>query len=174
MVPTGAPGAALAYALLATLLVLDLRSGDDALRRRNFQCTWTALWVLAAGLQLGSRTALAPFRANFNEAAGGEPGALSSLDHHLADITSAHAVATAVLLAFVELLLALAPWLGHERSTLLTIFGVLAVFWVCGENLGGVLTWSASDVGIMPLLALIALRGSSTRRSPRARTSGRR
>jgi hypothetical protein len=158
MLPTGAPGAALACALLATLLVLDLRSGDDALRRRHFRCTWTALWVLAAGLQLGSRVPLSLlFRANFNESAGGEPGALSGLDHHLAEITSAHAVATTVLLALVELLLASAPWLGHERLTLVTTFGVLLVFWVCGENLGGVLTWSASDVGIMPLMALIAL-----------------
>jgi len=158
MLPTGAPGAALAYALLATLLVLDLRSGNDALRRRNFRCTWTAMWVLAAGLQLGSRVPLALlFRANFNETAGGEPGALSGLDHHLAEITSAHAVATTVVLAFVELLLAFAPWLGHERLTMVTTLGVLSIFWVGGENLGGVLTWSASDVGIMPLLALTAL-----------------
>jgi hypothetical protein len=96
-------------------------------------------------------------RANFNDSAGGEPGVLSGLDHRLAEITGAHAVAATALIAFVELLLACAPWVSHRRSTLFATLGVLAILWVAGENLGSILTWTASDIGIMPLLALIAL-----------------
>jgi hypothetical protein len=170
MVPTGAPGAAFAYAVLAVLLLLDRRSGDDSRRRRNFACAWSALWLLAAGLQLGSRVPLAlMLRANFNESAAGEPAVLAGLDHRLAEITGAHAVAATALLAFVELLFACAPWMSHERWTLLATLSVLFLFWVAGENLGGIFTGSASDVGITPLLALIALGAYDTRLGSRAR-----
>jgi hypothetical protein len=158
MMPTGAPGAAFIYAILAALLVLDQRSCDGAHSKRRLRWAWSALWLLAAALQLGSRVPLSLLlRANFNEAAGGEPGVLSALDHRLAEITGGHAVVTTALLAFVELLLACAPWISDRRSTLCATFGVLILFWIAGENLGGILTWSASDVGVMPLMALLAL-----------------
>jgi hypothetical protein len=170
MVPTGAPGAALAYAVLAGLLLLDKRCGDDWRRRRNFAFAWAALWVLAAGLQLGSRVPSAlMLRANFNESAAGEPAALAGLDHRLAGITGTHAVAATSLLAFVELLLACAPLISRRRFTLFAMLGVLVIFWVAGENLGGILTGSASDVGIAPLLALIALGADDARLGSRAR-----
>jgi len=165
MLPTGAPGAALAYALLATLLILDHRSRSDARSRRDFSCAWSALWLLAAGLQLSSRVPLSlRLRANFNESAGGEPALVSGLDHRLAEITGAHAVVATALLAFVELLLACAPWMPQRGLKLwFATLGVLVIFWVAGENLGGILTWSASDIGITPLLALIALGAYDTR-----------
>jgi hypothetical protein len=154
MLPTGAPGAALAYALLAMLLLLEHRSGDAARRRQDFCCAWSALWVLAAGLQVGSRVPLSlMLRANFNESAAGEPAVLSGLDHRLGVITGGHAAAATALLMFVELLLACGPWMSHRRLSLLATLGVLVIFWVAGENLGGILTGSANDVGITPLLA---------------------
>jgi hypothetical protein len=169
MLPTGAPGAALAYAVLAVLLLLDQRSADGSRTRRDFGYAWSALWLLAAGLQLGSRVPLAlMLRANFNESAAGEPGVLGGLDHRLAEITGAHAVAATALLAFVELLLACAPWMSHQRLTLFATLGVLSILWVAGENLGSILTGSASDVGITPLLALIALGAYDTRLESRA------
>jgi hypothetical protein len=169
MLPTGAPGAALAYAVLAVLLLVDQRPGDDGRRKRNFGCAWSAIWLLSAGLQLGSRVPLAlMLRANFNESAAGEPGMLAGLDHRLAGITGAHAIAAAALLAFVELLLACAPWMSGQRLTLIATLGVLSIFWVAGENLGSILTGSASDVGITPLLALIALGAYDTRLGSRA------
>jgi hypothetical protein len=168
MLPTGAPGAALVYALVAVLLLLDQRSGDRRATRRKFACAWTALWVSAAGLQLGSHVPLSlMLRANFNEVAGNEPRVLAGLDHRLAEITGTHAIAATALLTFVELLLACAPWISRRRATLVATLVVLVIFWVAGENLGGVLTWSASDVGTTPLLALIALGAYDARISAR-------
>jgi hypothetical protein len=169
MLPTGAPGAALAYAVLAVLLLLDRRSGDGSRRRRDFRCAWSAFWLLAAGLQVGSRVPLAlVLRANFNESAAGEPALLAGLDHRLAGITGTHAVAATALLSFVELLLACAPWMSCQRWTMFATLGVLSIFWVAGENLGSILTGTASDIGVTPLLALIALGAYDTRLGPPA------
>jgi hypothetical protein len=160
MLPTGAPGAALLYAVLAALLVFDQLSPNNDRRQRNFRFVWSTLWVVAAALQLGSRVpASLMLRANFNEISAGEPGLLAGLDHRLAALTGGHAAATTALLAFVELLLACAPWISHRRLALCATLGALMAIWVVGENLGGIFTWSASDIGITPLLALIALGG---------------
>jgi hypothetical protein len=119
---------------------------------------WSTLLVAAAAFQLSSRVPRAlVLRANFNESSGGEPGFLAALDHRLANLTSTDATLATAVLVFLELLLACGPWIFSRRWALRSTLAVLAAVWVGGENFGGLLTWSASDLGIAPLLALIAL-----------------
>ena len=55
MLPTGAPGAALAYAVLAALLVLDQRSGDDCAKKAELRLRMVG--ALAASGRAAARLA---------------------------------------------------------------------------------------------------------------------
>jgi len=160
---TGAPGAALVYALIAGVL-LAKRSQNGAVRLRvMLRGVWTMLWLAAAALQLGSPISRSlVLRANFDEAAAGEPGILASLDHHLAGFASSHATGVTAVMVVIDVCLALLPWRSARRSALWASLGVLALGWVVGENLGGLLTWSANDVGVAPIFALIAFASFPT------------
>jgi hypothetical protein len=168
ILPTGAPGAALAYAVLACLLLRDGDSTDPIRTRRRYKPVWSAFLLAGATLQLSSRVPSAlVLRANFNESSGGEPGVLAAMDHRLADLTGGHPAATTAVVVFLELLLACVPWVSHRRWALLCTLAVLLAMWIAGENAGGLLTWSASDVGISPLLAMLALGAFDVRGTTR-------
>jgi hypothetical protein len=61
--------------------------------------------------------------------------------------------------------------MSRQRLTLFATLGVLIAIWVAGENLGGIFAWSASDIGITPPLALIALDAYDLRVAPRTALS---
>ena len=181
---TGAPGAAVLYALLA-LLILPSRvvprtvagagagvAGGSLLGQRWARAAWVVLWGGLAYfmLQPGVWSAAA-MRGTFSGLAAGDPHWLASLNNATAAAFSQHAsllsfaLATAFVLAGAGIV-----WGGTARLALVLAV-VLALFiWVAGEDFGGILTGHATDPNSGPLLILLAAacwpRGGTSR--PRA------
>lgn len=171
---TGAPGAALLYALVGLLL---WPRGDSAsaggegglLGVRGARTAWSALWLLAAGLWLVpvNRSAAATHDA-IAEAPSGTAW-LASVERHGAKLAAGNGQAIAIVLALASAAIAiavLADW--HARPFLAGACLISLAYWVCGEGLGGVFTGSGTDPGTGPLFVLLAavlypLAGHSTR-----------
>ncbi len=177
MLPSGAPGAALLYAV-AAVAVLPGRSrrhpeptcgspakartaaGAGALGDRGTGAVWALLWSTAAILQVTPVGTLGfKLYANLQMTSLGEPAALATVDRRLGLLALAHGtIATGAAVA-AELAIAAAGALdGRARGWLLTAALVAcAIFWAIGESFGGLLTGTADDVGSMPLYALLAV-----------------
>lgn len=147
---SGAPGAALLYALLAVLAWPPAAAagagpgGGEAvsvaesgpLGRRRARLAWLALWAGMAVLM-----ALAPAGASPLTAAGGTPALLVT-----AGFTAAFAFAAAGVLL---------PVTARAAVTTAALAG--AVIWVAGEHFGSLLSGMATDPSSGPLLLLLAL-----------------
>jgi hypothetical protein len=192
MLPTGGPGPALLY-VLAAVIVLPrspapgraaqehpvVRSDDagrapahfGALGERTTALLWGLLWCGGAVLQaIPVETLGFKLSANFQMASLGEPGLLAAADRGLARFSATHGPGVTAALIATELAVGAAAIAnGPGRAKLLEL-GLLAclVFWVIGEDLGGLFTGSAVDVGAMPLYALIGLALLPARRSQRS------
>lgn len=188
MLPTGAPGAALVDAVVA-LVLLPRRTpragaarspaGLTALGERGARCAWVALWSAGALLQLEPVGTLGfKLFANFQMLSLGEPGPVASADRAIGDFVLGHGDAVTAVAVAIELGAAAAAVVpsGRLRRPVLAASLVLCgLLWAVGENLGGLLSGSASDVGAMPLyvvlaVALLPLAGPS----PRPSRAGRR
>lgn len=172
MAITGAPGAALIYILLALALwprraPSDLAGSDglaaaaDAglLTRRGALGLWTAVWVGTALLELehanwAPNALAAQLRAN----ADGEPGFLASLDRGTAHLVAGHGLEVALLMALVQAWVGVAVLRPLTRTAALKAGVIVSlVYWVIGQNLGGLLTGQATDPNLGPMLVLYAL-----------------
>lgn len=178
MLPTGAPGPALLYATVAVILLVEhggakrCRAGPlpggtagGRVERRGEKSgqvalwSWIGLWLVAAGLQLEPMFSLGfKLQANLVELALGEPGPLAALDRTIGRSLGSKGTAVTVVLVGVELLAASLPLLrgSWRRPTLWMIGGACGLFWVLGENLGGLFSGTASDPGTMPVVVLLA------------------
>lgn len=145
---TGAPGAAVLYALLAIILWPRARQADAPARRpwasvaegsplgRWARLSWFLLWAAMAGLML-----LAPANSAALTAAGG---------------IRASAITTG--LAAVFALIAAGVFLPvTTRAALLAAAASACVIWAAGEHFGEVFSGSATDPNTGPLLVLITL-----------------
>lgn len=171
MQPSGAPGAALLYSIAAIMLFprRDHPEHDGGPRSaavcglfgdRGLAMVWGGLWFGAALLQVVPVVTLGfKLSTNIRMTAMGEPRWLGSLDHFSARFASAHGVGLTAALVVLELTFASAALVrGVWRARLLkAALCALPILWIGGENLGGLLTGSATDVGAMPLYALLAL-----------------
>jgi hypothetical protein len=166
---TGAPGAALLYALLAMLVWPPRENGaphHNALRLAP-DLAWSCLWLGTAALELdalnrsgfivGSTLASVSYTA---------PPAFSSLDHAASAIAGGSGTRFAALLAGTQIVISLGIWLPRARRPTLVLAIVAAVFFgVVGQNLGGIfsngltgiLESGATDPGSGPILVLLAL-----------------
>lgn len=185
MLPSGGPGAALLYAL-AAIVLLPRRSPDpqracDAraaasygtLGARGSAGAWGVLWASAAMLQAIPVESLGfKLSANFQMASLGEPAALAAVDHAAGRFAGGHGPEVTAVLVALELAIGAAALVeGAWRARLLLLALVACpVLWVVGENLGGLLTGAASDVGAMPLYVLLALALLPGRDQPLAAT----
>lgn len=161
---TGAPGAAVLYALLAVLAWPSKREGRSvaaaSVLRRAAIAAWIALWgseayfalALANDSRAGLRDALAG-------AASSEPPWLSSLDRWAASTAPHHSVmigtGLAASLAFATIAV-LAPR-GLVRPLLAITILLSMAIWIIPENLGGILTGQSTDPNSGPLLILLVL-----------------
>jgi hypothetical protein len=155
---TGAPGAAVLYALLAVLLWpggRDERPGrsvaDGSPLGRYGKLAWLLLWGGMAWLMVAAPEQPAPFTA----------GAA----------VVAFTVAFAAVAAGV-----LVP--GLSRPALAVAAVAAVVVWATGEQFGGILTGQATDPNTGPLLVLVAaafwpLRGHARLREPAALVRGK-
>ena len=162
---TGAPGAALLYALGALLLwPRDDDTGAAAadsglLGPLGSRLLWAVFWVATAGLWLEYQSHMAQGPGGQLSGVGnGEPGWVSSLNHHVGQAVGNHGPALAALLGALQLVAGLGVFWPASRRVGLVVGVALAAFYgVLGQDLAGLLTGAANDPGTGPVLVLWAL-----------------
>jgi len=163
---TGAPGAVLIYALLAVLL-WPTRPHDEpndsfvaarSIGRQAARIVWVVLWGGLAYLLVQPATrAPQGLHDAIAKLAAGEPSWLASVDNHVASWVAHRGLEVSVALAVVFAVTALAVFLPHmpRRIIFVVALVVLAMFWVVGQNFGGILSHAGTDPNAAPLMALL-------------------
>lgn len=154
---TGAPGAALLYAVIAVLAwpsrsaTVDDRPSSWALP------AWCALWLTGAGLQLvaGNNSATS-LTKTLRAARSSSPGWIGGLDHELAQLRiPSWASAVAVALYVLVAMWALVP--GRTRQLSIAVGMVIALTgWLVVQGLGDLTSGHATDLNSGPLIFLLA------------------
>jgi hypothetical protein len=175
---TGAPGAAVLYALVAVLAWPAREHSRPGPRRhpgphrpaaravaaasplrRWARLPWLVLWASYAYLTFQPATrSPGALHAIISAQASGEPGWLAAADHATAAATAGHGTLIAVVLAGLFLLIGAGIWHpATTRPALLLAAVTAAVIWIMPENLGGILTGLGTDLSTGPLLILLTL-----------------
>jgi hypothetical protein len=136
---------------------------------------WVALWGSLAYFSVtgASRTAQG-LHDMIAGMAGGEPGWLASVDRGAAGALARHGLPASIALAVVLAAIAAGIFLpapGARVAVALAV-AVALVIWLVGQDLGGILAGTATDVNSGPLLGLIALAYWPLRARPGAAGEG--
>lgn len=180
---TGAPGAAVLYALLAALLWPGGRARHQEppfvaagpAGVLTTRLAWLALWGSLACFTL-AQTSPGGIGRTLAAMASGQRGWISAMDQAAAGLLAHGGAAVPAVLAVVVLVVAVGVFLPGPaaRAVLVLAVAVAALIWVAGENFGGVFTGSGTDPNSGPLLALLAAaywpRAAGLRRAGDART----
>lgn len=170
---TGAPGAAVLYAVLALALWPSPRSAPAApiatgaavvdgcavQRGRWVRYVWAVVWLGIALLEFEplNHTAGVP-AAQLVNIGEGEPGWLAAVNSAVGGIFTGAGVAFAFVIGGLAVLVGLGVFDHRTRRAALIVGIVLAVLsGIFGQDLGGLLTGRATDPGTGPLLVLFAL-----------------
>jgi len=163
---SGAPGAAILYALLAVLLWPSDRYGPvpfiaaRAVGARVARALWLVLWLSQAYFML-TPVNRAPQATSAMVAgmADGEPGWLAALVRGAASLTAQQGLATSVAFAAAFAVIAAGVCLPAPalKAALVLALVVAAVTWVFAQALGGIIASGSTDPNSGPLLALLAL-----------------
>jgi hypothetical protein len=155
---TGAPGAALLYAVLAAAAWPHRESSREA-PAAWLPIAWAVVWSGAAVFQAlpGQNTGQAVASA-LTAGSGSTPGWLTSLDDSAAAWAAQHSPLVVIVLVAAEALIGVGALAGRTRA--LAVTGGLALtlaIWVLGQNLGQLYTGQATDPNSGPALALMAI-----------------
>lgn len=179
---TGAPGAALLYALAA--IVLWPRTHGDAslaaagrVARVVPAVIWIALWLGTAALEAESLNVM-PLVAGsaIANAGNGEPAWLSAVNHAVGNLVGAHGVLFAACSGLAQASVGLGILWRRTRPLALVAGMAIGMFYgLVGQDFGGifsagvtgVLTSGATDPGTGPIIVLLALCLWSTRAASR-------
>ncbi len=176
---TGAPGAALLYALVAVLAwprrsptaARERVAGADSvagagdsvataspLGRWWAKLGWLAVWGLAAYFFLQSaNTARGTLRTGIAGLGAGEPGWVAAMDRGVAATIGSGGPAVSVAAAVIFAVIAVGVFVpAATRPVLVLAVVTAAAIWVLGENFGGVLTAHGTDPSTGALLILLA------------------
>lgn len=163
MMLTGAPGAALLYAVLAVGLWP---------RGRNFavapwiSIAWAILWIGSAIFNLlpGQNSTAALTRA-VNSNADGSPGWLAAIDHHTATGLGGSGWGLVAGLVLLQLVIGVGGLLRGGARVVAAWAGALVslAFWVVGQSFGELYSGQATDpsTAVVVVLFAVALRPSS-------------
>ncbi len=159
---TGAPGAALLYALAGLLLWPrrdDARPDGRLLGDRWASGLWVGLWTATALLELeGVNHAAGVPAAQLANIGEGEPGPIAGLNHAVGHLFAGRGAAFAVILGAAQLLIGWgALSRSSRRAALLAGIGLAASVGLLGQDLGAIATGRGTDPGIGPPLVLVAL-----------------
>ncbi len=165
---TGAPGAALLYALLAVLAWprrkpaaagSSVASASPLLGGRWAKGAWLALWGGAAYFVLQpASTAAGALTTTIRGLGAGEPGFLAAMDRNVAAAIGSAGPAVAVTFAAAFAIIAAGIFIPAAiRPVLVLAVVTAAVIWIFGENFGGIATGKGTDPNSGPLLILLAL-----------------
>jgi hypothetical protein len=160
---TGAPGAVILYAALAILLWPADRGGSAPFVAARpvgvtvARVVWVTIWGSLAGLALLGYPARRTANL-FSAMSVGEPGWLADLDRHVAHLAAGHGLLIATVACVVLAGVALGIFLpaGPARAVILVAVAAGLGIWVVGEDLGTLLSGSATDPNTGPLLVLLA------------------
>ena len=171
---TGAPGAALLYALLAVLVwparparmgsrvagsrVAGSVAAGSGLGTRWSRLPWLLLWLSSAYFLLqGQVRGPGVLRTTIAGLTAGEPGWLASIDRSVAAAVGSGGGVISIALAVAFALIGISIYLpAATRPALVLAIISAAVIWVLGENLGGIFTGTGTDPNTGPLLILLA------------------
>jgi hypothetical protein len=166
---SGAPGAAVLYAVLAVLLWPRDRSPDPGRRsvsvadlpwgRPVASAAWVALWCgLAILALLGVGRSTAGLRDVIDGMAGGEPAWLADVNSRAAGFAATHGEGLTLTLALISLTIAFAVFAPVALARGILVFAILvaAVIWIGVQDLGGIFGREGTDPNSGPLLALMA------------------
>jgi hypothetical protein len=176
---TGAPGAALLYAVLGLALWPSVRSslesasrpvparrlavavadGCAVLRGRWVRYCWLVLWIGLALLEFEPLNHAAGVPgAQLVNIGQGEPSGIASANSAVGGLFAGAGLSFAVLLGLCCVFVGIGVLAPATRRWALGLGIVLAVLTgVFGQDLGGLLTGQATDPGTGPLLVLLAL-----------------
>jgi hypothetical protein len=162
---TGAPGAALLYAVL-TAAAWPIRGAHRAEPARWLVFAWAGYWVGGAILQLWHGPRIGPdLAATVAELANGAPGWLSQFDFSLARNIQ-HVSSTAIdgFIA-VQALIGLAVLTPHRSRQigLLCGFVLCCVFWIIGPGFSQLISGHGTDPNTPPLVFVIGVAIFSAR-----------
>ena len=165
---TGAPGAALLYALIAVLAWPRRQQAGDPgpgrsvagrgpLGRRFAQIAWLAVWGSGAVLLLQSSSlASGALRASSAGLAAGEPGWIAAMDRGAA-AAAGSGTAVTITLAVIFAIIAAGIFVPVAVRPVLILAAITALaVWVLGENFGAIATGQGTDPNTGPLLVLLA------------------
>jgi hypothetical protein len=162
---TGAPGAALLYALIAVLIwprAPRAASGDRSLADASLSGGWSgAVWVVVwggfAALMFQPQVlAAGALRAAIGGMADGEPGWLAAVDRDVARLSGTSGLVPALIFAGLFAVIAAGIFVPWAARPVLVLAAALALaIWLAGENFGALTTGSATDPGTGPLLLLL-------------------
>lgn len=169
---TGAPGAALLYAVLA-LTASPRRHGAATAERppRWTAVAWAAVWLSGAVLQLlPGRDTNVSIGMSLAMNASGAPSWLAPIDAHLAALVPASGVSIVVDLVVLQAFAGIgALWAPRVRLAAVVVgCGLSLAYWVAGQGVGQPWSGLATDPGTAPLLLLLgfAVLGSVRWRRP--------
>ncbi len=163
---TGAPGAAVLYALIAVLIwpapAGKERGGPVAegspIGGRWARLAWLMLWASSAYLVLQpadrSRRGLHDLLSGLADAA---PGWIASADRAAATAAGSSGVLVPAVIAAIFVLIGAGVLNRRTTRPALVLTAIVAlVTWVAGENFGGIFTGTGTDPNTGPLLILLA------------------
>ncbi len=162
---TGAPGAVLLYALVGILAWPTHRPAGASITSSGpvgdlgGRLAWALLWAGSGVLCLvPANWRHGAIASTLASGSAGEPAVLASLDRHAANLVAGQDLGVAIALAVLQLAVAAGVLGRWHRNVWVAAGAALAVvFWVLGQDLGGLLTGQTTDPNTGPLLVLLAL-----------------
>ena len=155
---TGAPGAALLYAVIAILAWPTAAHQGDCPPSRLALPAWCALWLLGAGLQLAAgNNSGTSFTMMLRTAQYGAPGWLGAIDRHALRLQLPFWVAACVVAVYVLVATwSLVPGRTRDLSVGLGV-AIALTGWILFQGLGDPTSGHATDPNSGPLIVLLAL-----------------
>jgi hypothetical protein len=150
---TGAPGAALLYAVIALVI------WPPRIRVGVARLAWLAVWVGSALLELEATNHAAGVPgAQVADGRFGEPWPAAVVDRAIGHLLAGEGSYVAALIGMAAVFVGIGVlWPATRRLALTMGIGIAVFVGLAGQNLGGVLTGQGTDPGTGPLLILLAL-----------------
>lgn len=158
---TGAPGAALLYAVIALGVMPPAARNAEGNERPAWWLVyaWTALWMGGELLLVWSKASTKSLAAMITGMASGAPGWLAALDIHAGNWLGARGNWLLVVAGLVYLAVGFLVLLPRRYRTLAVSAGIIIalVFWIVGQSLGSYYSGLATDPNTAPLIILLGI-----------------